>query len=154
NITMNNVGQFGTTTPFGSLGKSGDGIDLNLKNGTYSNVEIDHFHLTDTGLSNGGVAGAVGDKNGGAIVVEARDQGTPYGSVPATFTGAISIHDGVIDGSTSTGIQAGEPGQTNAGPATHISDVTIIGEQHNALHGDVANVTTSTMTVDMKDGGD
>lgn len=152
NITMEDVGQFGAPSTSGSAGSGGDGIDLNLKNGTYSNVEIDNFHLTDTGLSNGGVAGATGHANGGAIVVEARDQGS-YATAQGHVTDTISIHDGTIDGSTSTGIQAGEPGQTNAGPATHISVVTITGEQHTA-HGDVANVTTSTMTVDLKDGGD
>ena len=153
NITMNDVGQFGAPSTSGTAGTGGDGIDLNLKNGTYSNIEIDHFHLTDTGLSTGGVANAVGDKNGGAIVVEGRDQGS-YASTPGVVTDTISIHDGTIDGSTSTGVQAGEPGQTNAGPATGIADVSISGAQHNALHGDVANVTQSTMTVVMKDGGD
>ena len=52
NITMNNVGQYGAGSSFGTQGSGGNGIDLNLKNGSYSNVEIDNFHLTDTGFSN------------------------------------------------------------------------------------------------------
>ena len=53
NITMNEVGQWGDTAFGGGTGKFGNGIDLNLKNGSYSNIVIDHFTMTDVGLSNG-----------------------------------------------------------------------------------------------------
>ena len=53
NITMNDVGQWGDTAFGGGTGKFGNGIDLNLKNGSYSNIVIDHFTMTDVGLSNG-----------------------------------------------------------------------------------------------------
>ncbi|MBR0875485.1 hypothetical protein JQ633_34390, partial [Bradyrhizobium tropiciagri] len=155
NITMSNVGQYGSGPLDGSLGTGGNGIDLNLKNGVYSDVEIDHFHLTNTGASDqADQAGhPVGDKNGGAIVVEARDQGS-YASTPGTFTGSVNIHDGTIDGQTSTGIQAGEPGQNNAGPMVIVNNVDISGAEQNALHGSIANVTQSTMTVTGTAGAD
>ena len=150
NVTMENVGQYGAPSTSGTAGTGGDGIDLNLKNGSYSNIEIDNFTLTNVGSSDG--VNPLGDKNGGAIVVESRDQGS-YASVPATFTGAVDIHNGTISG-TSTGIQAGEPNQTNAGPAVDLTNVSISGAQQNSLHGDIANVTQSTMTVHMAPGDD
>ena len=159
NITMDDVGQFGapTTSNSGNPYSGGDGIDLNLKNGVYSNIEIDHFHLTDTGSSDRDGINATGDKNGGAIVVEARDFGS-YLNVPGTVTDSISIHDGTIDGHTSTAIQVGEPnppaGDGTHGPAVDVTDVDISGAEHDSGHGDVANVTTSTTTVHMLDGGD
>ncbi|TMJ03980.1 MAG: tandem-95 repeat protein [Alphaproteobacteria bacterium] len=156
NITMDNVAQYGAPATSGTAGSGGNGIDLNLKNGDYGNVEIDHFTLNNVGASDRDGADAAGHQNGGAIVLEARDQGS-YLSVPATFTGAISVHDGTISGHTSTGIQVGEPNQNNADPDVTVTAVSITGEQQTALpngHGDVANVTQSTLTVTMLDGGD
>ncbi|MEJ0075773.1 MAG: tandem-95 repeat protein [Alphaproteobacteria bacterium] len=159
NIDMNDVGQFGAPSTSGTTGSGGNGIDLNLKNGTYSDIEIDNFHLTDTGASdqNDQIGHPSGHQNGGAIVVEARDFGT-YLNVPGIVTDTVSIHDGIIDGHTSTGIQVGEPNQSNLdGPATTISKVLITGEEHTALpngHGDVANVTAASVTVNMLNGGD
>jgi len=155
NIDMNNVGQFGAPSTSGATGSGGDGIDLNLKNGTYSNIEIDHFHLTNTGRSdqNDPVNHPIGQQNGGAIVVEARDFGS-YLNVPGIITDTVSIHDGTIDGTTSTGIQVGEPTQSNLhGPAVNVSNVAISGAEHNAQHGDIANVTAATMTVTLTGGG-
>ncbi|MBR0850306.1 cadherin-like domain-containing protein [Bradyrhizobium diazoefficiens] len=159
NITMNDVGQFGApvTSNASNPYSGGNGIDLNLKNGTYSNIEIDNFHLTNTGASDRDGVNATGDKNGGALVIEARDFGS-YSGVPGTVTDTVLVHDGVIDGHTSTAIQVGEPNPP-AGGGTHgatvdISDVDITGAQHDAGHGDVANVTTSTTTIHMLDGGD
>ena len=154
-ITMNDVAQFGAPSSSGVAGSGGNGIDLNLKNGTYSNIEIDHFHLTNTGASDRDGLDASGHQNGGALVVEARNFGS-YLNVPAHVTDTILIHDGIIDGHTSTGIQVGEPGQTNLdGPTVTVTGVSITGEQHDALHGDIANVSTvATTTVNMLDGGD
>jgi pectin methylesterase-like acyl-CoA thioesterase len=159
NITMDDVGQFGAPITSNSINpySGGNGIDLNLKNGTYSNIEIDHFTLTDTGASDHDGANLSGDKNGGALVVEARDFGS-YLNVPGTVTGSISIHDGTIDGHTSTGIQVGEPNPPGGGgahgPTVDVTDVDISGTEHDSGHGDVANVTTSTTTIHMLDGGD
>jgi hypothetical protein len=145
NVTMNDVAQYGAPSTSGTAGSGGDGIDLNLKNGSYSNIEIDNFHLTDVGASDRNGLDASGQRNGGAIVVEARSQGS-YATVPGVVTGTINIHDGTIDGHTSTGIQAGEPTQTNAGPAVSVTNVTIAGAQHDALHGEIGNETQSTFT--------
>ena len=51
----------------------------------------------------------------------------------------VTIHDGVIDGDTSTGIHVGEPGKANADPDVTVTNVTISGAEHSALHGDIAN---------------
>jgi large repetitive protein len=154
NINMTDVAQFGAPSTSGTAGSGGDGIDLNLKNGSYSNIEIDHFHLSNTGASDRDGLDASGQQNGGAIVVEARDFGS-YLNVPGILTNAVSIHDGTIDGHTSTGIQVGEPGQANLdGPAVNVSAVSITGEEHDSLHGDIANVTAAITTVHMLDGGD
>ena len=154
NINMTDVAQFGAPSSSGVAGSGGNGIDLNLKNGSYSNIEIDHFDLTNTGASDRDGLDASGHQNGGAIVVEARDFGS-YLNVPGIVTDTVSIHDGTIDGHTSTGIQVGEPGQANLdGPAVNIGAVSITGAQHDSLHGDIANVTAATTTVHMLDGGD
>jgi len=153
NVTMDDVGQFGRGPTFGlPVGSTGNGININLKNGSYSNIEIDHFTLTNTGSSNGGQAGPTGTNNGGAIVIEARDDGATYGAAPATATN-VTIHDGSING-TSTGVQVGEPGKTNAGPDVTITNVSIASAEHNADHGDVANVTGSVTTVNLSGNGD
>ena len=149
NITMNDVGQWGDTAFGGGTGKFGNGIDINLKNGSYSNIVIDHFTMTDVGLSNGAGTPHLG---GGAIAVKARDDGPTYGAAPATYTGAVIIADGTIDG-TSTGIRAGEPGQNIAGPAVQVTDVGITDAVHSSLHGDIDNVTQSPMTVTLDDDG-
>src|SRR5262249_42660015 len=75
NVQMTNVGQFGApvTSNGGNPFSGGDGIDLNLKNGTYSNDTISHFTLTDTGSSNKdgqlfNGAPVSDEQHGGAIV--------------------------------------------------------------------------------------
>jgi len=154
NLTMSDVGQFGGTTFNGSLGAGGNGININLKNGTYSDIVIDNFTMTDVGASNRDGAGSF-HQNGGAIVVEVRDQGS-YSGAPATYLGFVVVENGSIDGTTSTGIHTGEPGQTNAGPALIVNNVAIAdgSAQHLALHGEIANVTGSIMIVDMTSGDD
>ncbi|AKH99519.1 type I secretion C-terminal target domain [Hoeflea sp. IMCC20628] len=149
-VTMNDVGQFGSS----SAGTGGNGININLKAGVYTDITISNFHLTNVGASdqNGGVA--VGDKNGGAIVIEARDDGSYTGSKAATLTDVLII-DGIIDGRTSTGIQVGEPDRTNAGPAVTVTNVAISGtDTASGEHGDITNETLSTVTVNMTEGAE
>ena len=139
-IVMDTVGQYGSAAGLegDGNGTSGVGINLNLKNGVYSNIEIDNFELTDVGASNKEGA-AASHKNGGAIVITARDDGGTYGQAPASFTGAVNIHDGVIQGVLSTGIGVGEPGRANGDPDVTVTNVTVAGEQFGALFGTVAN---------------
>jgi hypothetical protein len=66
----------------------------------------------------------------------------------------VTIENGAISGHTSTGIQVGEPGQTNLdGPTVNVTNVDISGAEHDAGHGDVANVTPDPMTVTLTSGG-
>jgi Ca2+-binding RTX toxin-like protein len=148
NISMTDVGQFGDA-PYGSQGTYGNGIDINLKNGSYSDIVIDHFTMTDVGLSNGAGTAHLG---GAAIAVKARDDAPSYNATPASYSGVLTIADGTING-TSTGIRAGEPSKNIAGPQVEVTDVDITGALHNANHGDLDNVTQSTMTVTLDDDG-
>lgn len=102
-ITMEDVGQYGAPSTSGPVGTSGDGIDLNLKNGSYSNITIESFNLDNVGASNENGAQLTGDAHGGAIVVEARDFGS-YANAKGTVTNPVVIKNGTIEGTTSTGI--------------------------------------------------
>ncbi|MEP4469253.1 MAG: hypothetical protein ABJ060_02910 [Bauldia litoralis] len=146
NVTMTDVGQYGGTTWNGSLGAGGNGINLNVKYGDYSNIEIDNFTMTDVGASDRDGLDAASHGNGGAIVIEARDDGG-YAGNPATLTN-VTIHDGTIGGHLSTGVHVGEPARDNAGPAVTVTNVAIGPDvEHSADHGDIANETLSTVTV-------
>jgi VCBS repeat-containing protein len=152
NISMTDVGQWGGGPAFGSFKTNGDGIDINLKNGSYSNISIHDFTMTDVGDSSGDQS--VGSHaNGAAITVKARSDGATYGAAPATASN-VTISDGVIDGNTSTGIRVGEPGKNGAGPAVTVSNVSINGAEHSAVHGDIDNETQATMTVTGTTGDD
>ena len=156
-IIMNNVGQFGRGASFGTVGQFGNGIDLNLKwdfetntgtiddNAPYSGITIENFTFTNVGLSNGGGSPHAG---GAAIAVKARDAGSYASPEKASYSGAVVIQNGTING-TSVAIRAGEPGQNIADPDVTITGVTISNEV-----SDVDNVTQSPMTVNMINGGD
>ena len=156
-IVMNNVGQFGRGASFGTVGQFGNGIDLNLKwdfetntgttdeNAPYSGITIENFTFTNVGLSNGGGSPHAG---GAAIAVKARDTGSYASPEKASFSGAVVIQNGTING-TSVAIRAGEPGQNIADP-----DVTVTGVIISNEGFDVDNVTQSPMTVNMINGGD
>lgn len=143
NTIMNNVGQFGRGDAFGNIGEFGNGIDINLKYGDYSNIVVDGFTFTDVGLSNGAGSSHAG---GAAITIKARDDGS-YSSSPATVN-VVEIKNGTIDG-TSVGIRAGEPGKSNVGPELNITGVLVT---HAAADAD--NVSGSTYDVTLTDGGD
>jgi len=166
-ITMTDVGQYGRGPAFGGLGSFGGGIDINLKwdredttdaatdnDAPYSNITIQDFIFTGVGTSDrDGTDDATAHSGGAAIAVKTRDAGAYASPEQATFSGSVVIQNGTIDG-TSTGIRAGEPGQNIAGPAVSVSNVTITNAVHNTIHGDVANVTQSTVTIDLSDGND
>lgn len=153
NITMNDVGQFGGWAPMGAFGRTGAGIDINLKAGTYQGIVVEDFHLTDTGASNRNGA-AASDPIGGAITVKARADGSTYGPAPAVVTDQVTIRNGTIDGSTSTGIRAGEPGKNNPGPEIQVSNVGISGADHTGTHGDINNQTLSVLHYTGTSGND
>ena len=135
-ITMNDVGQWGRgSAPVfhggatGNIGGFGGGIDINLKwdhetttdtidgDAPYSGITIQNFTFTDVGSSDKD-GGGPPHAGGAAIAVKARDDAPSYSDEAATFTGAVVIQNGTIDG-TSTGIRAGEPGKNVADPARH-----------------------------------
>ncbi len=155
-ISMDHVGEFGRPITFGSpAGTDGVGIDLNLKNGSYSDITITDFTMTHVGNSDRDGAGT-SHFNAGAITVKARGSSaddTSYSAVPASFSGTVQITNGTID-DTSTGIRAGEANKNLAGPALNISGVAILNAEHSAVHGDVANVTQSTTTLTLSDNAD
>jgi len=57
----------------------------------------------------------------------------------------VIIQNGTIDGTTSTGIRAGEPGKNNPGPEVTVTNVGISGADHTATHGDINNQTLSVL---------
>jgi hypothetical protein len=145
NITMNDVGEFGRGPAFGAAGKGeyGNGIDINLKYGTYANIAISDFTFTDVGSSS--EPDSVPLDFGGAISIKARDDGPSYNTVPASASN-VTIANGTING-TSTGIRVGEPGKNIAGPAVTVTNVTI----SNADVGRYENVTQAVLMVNNAD---
>ncbi|MEO7223260.1 MAG: cadherin domain-containing protein, partial [Devosia sp.] len=141
-IDMDHVGQYGRTLPFGGDGTFGAGIDINLKYGSYSGIDIHDFEFTDVGLSNKNGAGS-SHAFGAGIVVKARNDGTDYSNPPATLDN-VTIHNGTIDG-TSTGIRIGEPTKANAGP----TDVIVSNVEVTDAVAEYDNRTTSTLTVNI-----
>ncbi|WP_321341261.1 DUF5801 repeats-in-toxin domain-containing protein [Breoghania sp.] len=152
-IVMNDVGEFGRAEVFGGTGANtsgfGNGIDINLKNGSYSGIVIENFTFTDVGTSDGD--GTAHDF-GAAISLKARDDGD-YSANPADYSGDIIVRNGTIDG-TSTGVRAGEPGKSIDGPSVVVENVEITDAIHSVAHGDIDNVTQSTMTVTGDAGND
>ena len=152
-IVMNDVGEFGRAVVFGGTGANtsgfGNGIDINLKNGSYSGIVIENFTFTDVGTSDGD--GTAHDF-GAAISLKARDDGS-YSANPADYSGDIIVRNGSIDG-TSTGVRAGEPGKSIDGPSVVVENVEITDAIHSGAHGDIDNVTQSTMTVTGDAGND
>lgn len=147
NLHMNDVGQFGRTQPFGPAGQNGAGIDINLKYGDYSSINIHDFDFVNVGASTG--ASGISHLNGGGILIKARDDGAYGGSNAATLDG-VTVENGSIDG-TSTGIRFGEPGKTTAGP----TGITVDGvEITDATAGSFDNQTTTVHVINLTDGAD
>ena len=145
-IEMDHVGYFGGSPSFGAF--AGAGIELNLKKGEFSDITITDFNLHNgTGLSS---RTDPPHANGGAITVKLRTDSPSY--TPVSFDGAVQISNGTIDG-TSTGIRAGEAGKTVDGPALEVTNVTITNAIHSSAHGDLDNVTLSSVTVTLDDDG-
>lgn len=131
NLTMANVGQAA------GQGLPGNGIDINLKYGTYVGIVIDGFTFTNVGG-----ATLAGDA---AISVKARDDGS-YAGNPGVYSGTLSILNGWISG-TGTGVQVGEPGAHNAGPNVLVEGVKVSGHQTTGNFGAFNNFTTGELLV-------
>ncbi|MET0337969.1 MAG: hypothetical protein ABW063_09430 [Caulobacter sp.] len=142
-ITMINVGVYGRGDSFGDIGQHGAGIDINLKSGAYSSITIQNFTFMDVGASNGA---GTSHNNAGAITIKARDDAPSYNASPASFTGAVIVRNGTIDG-TSTGVRVGEEGKTVGGPEVDVTNVRVTRYVDNADHGAFINDTTKVMDV-------
>jgi len=130
NVTMTDVGQASVENV------PGNGIDINLKYGTYTGIVVDGFVFTRVGGTSLATEAA--------IAVKARNDGS-YAENPAVYEGTVEIRNGTIDG-TGTGVQVGEPGKNNAGPDVLAEDVTVA----NHLDGEFGafnNFAGGTLTV-------
>ncbi|HTB85104.1 MAG TPA: immunoglobulin domain-containing protein [Candidatus Sulfotelmatobacter sp.] len=105
---------------------NGAGLNINLKYANYQNVEV-----TNCAFSGCGTGDAV---NGGAVVIEARDDGS-YASPPATLTG-VALAGLSITGSPDA-IRFGEPGKNNAGPTgVTVHDCSLADNIHNGIRNE------------------
>ncbi|NLA25729.1 MAG: cadherin-like domain-containing protein, partial [Bacteroidales bacterium] len=95
------------------------GVDINLKAGTYENIQFIRPVITDNALG--------GAKHGVGITIKARNDGG-YAANPATLNGVL-IEGAQITGNE-RGIRFGEPGKLNAGPTNVIV-------QYNRIFGNV-----------------
>ncbi|MFN3857820.1 MAG: Ig-like domain-containing protein [Caulobacter sp.] len=146
NFTMTNVGYFGGTPSFGAF--AGAGVEINLKTGSYSGIEIDNFVMTNVGQS---MRFGQPHDNAAAISIKPRDDSGAY--TPVEITDAVSIHDGVIDG-TSTGIRTGESGKVNATGDLDIDNVVITNAYNDAQNGDLENRSEAEINLTGTDGDD
>lgn len=105
-IVMDNSG---TDANYGN----NNGIDINLKHGSYSNITIQNSTITNCGAL--GIAALL--EHPAAIAIKARDDGG-YSSPPATLDNVI-VKNNIISGPRN-GIRFGESGTVNAGP-TNVS---------------------------------
>lgn len=131
NIAMTGVGRDA------GAGLPGNGIDLNLKYGTYSGIIIEKFVFSQVGGVSGG-----GDA---AISVKARDDGS-YAANPGIYDGELIIRNGTIDG-TGTGVLVGEPGKNNGGPDVSVDHVQVTNHLVSGDFGAFNNVSGGTLSV-------
>lgn len=131
-ITMTNVGQHAVE------GLPGNGIDINLKYGTYANIVIEDFVFSQVG----GTSVA----NDAAISIKARDDGS-YAANPGSYQGELVIRNGTIDG-TGSGVQLGEPGKHNAGPDVAVDGVRVSNYLTTGSFGAFNNLSEGTLMVE------
>ena len=103
NITMNNSG---TDAAYGF----NNGIDINLKYGSYSNITIKNSSFTGCGI----YGTAASPESPAVITIKARNDAPNYNSIPATLAN-VSVLNNVISG-PQNGIRFGESGTINSTP--------------------------------------
>jgi uncharacterized repeat protein (TIGR01451 family) len=124
----------------GILGAAnGAGLDINLKFGNYSNISILNNIFAGNGLAT---------RDGGALLIKARDDGATYGALPATLV-AVNVMSNTIV-SNERGIRLGEPNQANAGPTqvtitknTIVGNVKIYTDTNGSTYGGIIDLTAS-----------
>lgn len=119
------------------------GVDINLKAGTYNNIQFLNSSITGNGLG--------GAKEGVGIALKARDDGATYGTYPASCD-VIIIDNCTITGNE-RGVRIGEPGKNNAGPTNvTISNSNIYGNvqtysgSDGTAYGDAVNQSSAQVT--------
>ncbi|MBK9109243.1 MAG: HYR domain-containing protein [Saprospiraceae bacterium] len=123
-LTMDNNG---TDATYGF----NNGIDINLKYGSYSNITI-----KDCDITNSGVTGtAIDPQNPAVIAIKARDDAPSYNSIPASLSNVI-IKNNKITGPQNA-IRIGEFGKINATP----SNVTIEGNDLSFAYANKALIS-------------
>jgi parallel beta-helix repeat protein len=113
-----------------------NGIDINLKYGTYSNIVLKDSEITGCGVT--GIATA--PDNPAAIAIKARDDGS-YSGNPATLT-LVSIQNNIISG-PQNGLRFGEFGKVNTGP----SDVTLSNNDFSAAFANKALINNTNSDI-------
>ncbi|MFG0266793.1 MAG: beta strand repeat-containing protein [Rhodopirellula sp. JB055] len=145
NATLNNV----TVDQSGTGDASGAGIDINLKYGTYTNIDIIGSSITNSGTG--------GPINGAGLTIKARGTGNDpsYASNPATLTDVL-IDGTTIDGNQH-GVRIGEPGKDNTGPTSVVlNDVDItesVGVGLEVVGGEVTLVDSDVTSSTTNDAG-
>ncbi|HMS65880.1 MAG TPA: hypothetical protein PKD83_11585, partial [Ignavibacteria bacterium] len=131
NVTIDNSG---TDATYGF----NNGIDINLKNGVYTNITLQNSSVTNCGST--GTAGDV--NNPSAIAVKARDDGA-YSANPATLTG-FTMKNCFVTGPVN-GLRFGEFNVTNNSPTGN----TVIENNFGGAYSNkaIVNKTANTITV-------
>jgi len=88
-----------------------NGIDVNLKYDTYTDIVIQNSSITNSGI----MGTATDVRNPAAVTIKARDDSPSYISDPATLTGFV-FKNNFVSG-PENGLRFGEFGKANAGPA-------------------------------------
>jgi len=120
------------------------GFDINLKAGTYSNIEFNNCTLTANGIG--------GSKEGAGLAIKGRSDGTTYGPYPATVD-QVSIIGCTITGNE-RGVRFGEPGKDNPSPtnvvvtggniSNNLMTYTLGG---GSAYGDIVNQTSNSSSI-------
>ncbi|MGN6543415.1 MAG: right-handed parallel beta-helix repeat-containing protein, partial [Aureliella sp.] len=116
-----------------------NGIDVNLKYGSYSNITIQNSTFSGSGVRT--VYGPGGLDFAAALAIKARDDGS-YSAVPATLSNVL-VKDNVFQDSSlnamTTAVRVGEPAKNNAGPTSvkichnDLTDGTFVGVDNTSL---------------------
>jgi hypothetical protein len=130
-----NIDNSGTDAAYGF----NNGIDINLKNGVYTNIIIQNSSVTNCGST--GTAGDV--NNPSAIAIKARDDGPVYSLNPATLTG-FTLKNCFVTG-PNNGLRFGEFNVTNNSPTGN----TVIENNFGGAYSNkaIVNKTANTISV-------
>ena len=116
-----------------------NGIDINLKYGSYSNITIQNSSITNCGAT--GTATDV--NNPAAITVKARDDAPSYNSNPATLTGFVMKNNFVTG--PNNGLRFGEFNKVNNSPTGNTIEENNFGNGYS--NKAIVNKTSNTITV-------